>query len=195
MTLDNILQNQTAASFSLSSNILRFLKFFTRVVCFIGFFYVTYNTITEYIEDKTLLSSDLEESDKIESPVVVVCNQTSFKTRELSLNTHDYLNNTLTKEDFLLEAMLIQNDIYMDTDNKTADYTSIKENVYSMPTLFYGNCYVISPNVLVRQIDNTIIKLKIRLLIVMYVYCVLENFKELEYLVYITDGDGGHNIS
>ena len=163
MILGNMQQNQNVALLSLSSNILGVLKVFTSVVCFIGFFFVTYHTITEYVEDKTLLSSDLEESDKIESPVIVVCNKTSFKQRDLSLNTHDYLNNTLTKEDFLLEAMLIQNDIDMDTDNMTADYTSIKENVYSMPTLFYGNCFVISPNVLVRKINNTIKEIKILL--------------------------------
>ena len=170
-----MMQNQTAASISLSSKVLRFLKFFTSVVCFIGFFFVTYHTITEYVEDKTLLSSDLEEFDKIESPVLVVCNETSFKTRKLSFKTYDYLNNTLTKEDFLLEAMFIQNDIYMDTDNKTANYTSIKENVYSMPTLFHGNCFVISPNVLVRQLDNTNNEIKIRLICIFFYYKILGN--------------------
>lgn len=132
----------------LSSNVCKYLKGFTIAVCLLCFWVVTSLTIKQYVENKTIVSNDWVDSDSLKSPVILVCNKTSFKDKKLSADIYEYQNNTLTKEEFLSEAMFIQNTEKNGKEFSTV--TSIKEKIYAMPTLFYGNCFVLAPSVMVR---------------------------------------------
>ena len=134
----------------LSSSVCKYLNEFTIASCLLSFWFVTYHTIKEYHEGKTVVASDLQVSDSLKSPVLLICNKTSFKKRILRTDIDEYQNNTLTKEEFLLQAMFVQNTVK--NGNPFSNVTSIKEKIYAIPTLFYGNCFVIAPSILVRQL-------------------------------------------
>ena len=73
----------------------------------------------------------------LQSPTVLICNQTGFKSSKISTNLEDYLNETLDPKDLFYDLG------FMNQDNRPL----IMEKIRSIYTPYKGRCFVFEPTV------------------------------------------------
>ena len=117
------------------------LKLVTTVVCLVGFIFNSYAIFDQFVGGKTLLSSDIQPSanDKLTFPAIVICNSVAFKTRKLSSNLSDYIDNTLKLKEFFADWHLMSV-----TSDGTIEAVDIDQEFKPIYTAYYGTCYCLN---------------------------------------------------
>ena len=136
----------------------KIFKIFTFAVCLTAFLWNSFVIINEFVEDKTIISSDIIEKDLLQLPTIVICNASAYKSKEIkSFSLENYLNNTIKLTDFLVsvrdlgnndgDAVCINNEkngIELYTANSNRKPSTFKvESIYS---LYRGHCFAFTYN-------------------------------------------------
>ena len=125
---------------------IRIIKALIVIGCLVAFVLNSYFIFADYIEGNTVISTDLRsaENDTLASPSLLICGKNSFEKKQLNTNINEYWKNSLKLDDFLnftllLEGTTLHKDIRYVTDRFQAFYT-----------VFYGSCYMLDLNYMVR---------------------------------------------
>ena len=114
------------------------LKLVTSGICLLGFAFNSFAIFDQFIGGKTITSSNLQPSvnGKLTAPAIVICRAVAFKTRRLSSNLSDYIENTLKLKDFFTASYLAK----VKPDG-TMDAIVIDQEFKPIYTAYSGTCY------------------------------------------------------
>ena len=119
------------------SNLIKFLAITS---CAIGFLIISWQLFKDFSTGSTIVSSNyvkMSTDETLQSPTVLICNQTGFKSSKISTNLEDYLNETLDPKDLFYDLG------FMNQDNRPL----IMEKIRSIYTPYKGRCFVFEPTV------------------------------------------------
>ena len=144
-------------SFTKIFSFSNFIKFLAITSCTIGFLIISWQLFKDFSSGSTIVSSNyvkMTADETLQSPSVLICNQTGFKSSKISTNLEDYLNETLDAKDLFYDLG------FMNQDNRPLTM----EKIRSIYTPYKGRCYVFEPAVRVTifnyYIHDHIIKVK-----------------------------------
>ena len=116
------------------------IKFVAITSCAIGFLIISWQLFKDFSTGSTIVSSNyvkMTADETLQSPSVLICNQTGFKTSKISTNLEDYLNETLDPKDLFYDSGFMNQDSRPD----------IIEKIRSIYTPYKGRCFVFEPAV------------------------------------------------
>ena len=116
------------------------IKFVAITSCAIGFLIISWQLFKDFSTGSTIVSSNyvkMSPDETLQSPSVLICNQTGFKSSKISTNLEDYLNETLDPKDLFYDLG------FMNQDNRPL----IMKKIRSIYTPYKGRCYVFEPSV------------------------------------------------
>ena len=143
------------------------LKLVTYVICLLGFF-VNSSAIFQTFASKTTIKSTRvvpAPDGVLEAPILLICNSTPYKEPKLYTSLDAFKNNTMKKDDFIVDALVVQNGSQGVLSYKPR---SIKENVKEIATMFHGTCITIDSKIqVVRSMNIHITKFKRFILLIL----------------------------
>ena len=126
------------------SNLIKFLAITS---CAIGFLIISWQLFKDFSTGSTIVSSNyvkMSTDETLQSPTVLICNQTGFKSSKISTDMEDYLNETLDPKDLFYDLG------FMNQDNRPL----IMEKIRSIYTPYKGRCFVFEPTVRVMIFNH-----------------------------------------
>ena len=126
------------------SNLIKFLAITS---CAIGFLIISWQLFKDFSTGSTIVSSNyvkMTSDETLQSPSVLICNQTGFKSSKISTDMEDYLNETLDPKDLFYDLG------FMNQDNRPL----IMEKIRSIYTPYKGRCFVFEPTVRVMIFNH-----------------------------------------
>ena len=123
------------------------IKFLGIASCAIGFLIISWQLFKDFSTGSTIVSSNyvkMSTDETLQSPTVLICNQTGFKSSKISTNLEDYLNETLDPKDLFYDLG------FMNQDNRPL----IMEKIRSIYTPYKGRCFVFEPTVRVMIFNH-----------------------------------------
>ena len=136
------------------------LKLVTYVICLLGFFVNSFAIFQTFASDTTIKSTRVVPApDRVlEAPILLICNSTPYKEPKLYTSLDAFKNNTMKRDDFIVDALVVQNGAQGVLSYKPR---SIKENVKEIATMFHGTCITIDSKIqVVRSMNIHITKCK-----------------------------------
>jgi hypothetical protein len=122
--------------------LLKVAKFMSYVICLILFFGNSLAIFQNFASDIKIRSTSVVPSpgDFLDSPIILVCNSSAYKDSIIPTNIVEYKNKTMTLDDYLVGAYIIDN-----AAEGILKYrpVSIMDDVKEIATMFQGNCIVI----------------------------------------------------
>ena len=134
-------------SFSKIFSFSNLIKFLAITACAIGFLIISWQLFKDFSTGSTIVSSNyvkMFSDETLQSPSVLICNQTGFKSSKISTNMEDYLNETLDPKDLFYDLG------FMNQDNRPL----IMEKIRSIYTPYKGRCFVFEPTVRVMIFNH-----------------------------------------
>ena len=123
------------------SNVLKLITF---IACAIGFLEISWHLLMDFLSGSTIVSSNyikMNPNETLLSPSILICNQTGFKSSQISTNLEDYLNNTIEYGDLFVDfGFMNQNYVPRTIDKIRPIYTPYK-----------GRCFVFEPSIKVSS--------------------------------------------
>ena len=125
---------------------IRIIKALIVIGCLVAFVLNSYFIFADYIEGNTVISTDLRsaENGTLASPSLLICGKNSFEKKQLNTNINEYWENSLKLDDFLTFTLLLEGN----TLHKDIRY--VTDRFQAFYTVFYGSCYMLDLNYMVR---------------------------------------------
>ena len=136
------------------------LKLVTYVTCLLGFSLNSLAIFQTFASNTTIKSTRVVPAPDgvLEAPILLICNSTPYKEPKLYTSLDAFKNNTMKKDDFIVDALVVQNGSQGVLSYKPR---SIKENVKEIATMFHGTCITIDSKIqVVRSMNFHITKFK-----------------------------------
>ena len=122
------------------------LKLVTHVICLLRFFVNSFAIFQTFASNTTIKSTRVVPAPGgvLEAPILLICNSTPYKDPTLYTSLDAFKNNTMKRDDFIVDALVVENGAQGVLSYKPR---SIKENVKEIATMFHGTCITIDSKI------------------------------------------------
>ena len=122
------------------------LKWVTYALCLLGFFVNSFAIFQTFASNTTIKSTRVVTAPGglLEAPILLICNSTPYKEPILYTSLDAFKNNTMKRDDFIVDALVVENGAQGVLSYKPS---SIKENVKEIATMFHGTCITIDSKI------------------------------------------------
>lgn len=124
-----------------NERVCKYFKTLSLFFCLVAFLLTNWKIFQNFREDRNVISTRIESSrgNVLELPTILLCNSSAFKEPVLYSDPDQYKNNTLSLDDFMVDAYLLKN---LSNGIFEQHPISIKDNFKPVITLLRGMCYM-----------------------------------------------------
>ena len=118
------------------------IKFMSYLICLSFFFANSFAIFQNFASDIKIRSTKVVPSPGgvLDSPTVLLCNSSAYKKAIIPTTLEDYKNQTMTLDDFLVDAFMIKHE---KEGFLSYQPISIKHNFKEIATMFRGTCIML----------------------------------------------------
>ena len=133
------LENCNGQAIDKKSRRFDILRFVIIIGCVISFILNSYAIFKDFLSNPTIVSTKVLKSPdgSLPFPLILICNESSFKQGITATDFDGYRNNTVAVNDFLINIVSLKDSGYAITKAKPI---SVKHTVEEIFTAFHGTC-------------------------------------------------------
>ena len=127
------------------------LRFIIVICCVILFGLNSYAIFRDFLSDPIIISTKVSKSEdgRLAFPLILICNESSFKQPIMATDFDGYRRNTMALNDFLIDILLLYD---AGESIIKAKPISIKHSIEEIFTAFHGTCFLVKEKIKVNLI-------------------------------------------
>ena len=125
-------------------------------VCLIAFVLTSLAVFYNFIYGTTVISTSKPPNKLLELPIILLCNSSAYKEKDLNMSIDAFKKNTMNIDDALIEAFLVNMDKSI-LDNKLVSVMNEAKEVFTMT---HGTCIMF--DLKIKVINKIVLSIKIK---------------------------------